>query len=423
MIAEIGLAKVIAAGAALISGVALLAGMTGGAQHAAVSSDPSRLAAAVCSYVPDTVRRNAPRLDLSRAQATNAKTIIDVARSFGLPEQAAVIGVATALQESNLDEKAIGDHGTAFGLFQQHPEHGWGTRTQVTNPRFAARQFFSRLTKVKGWDRKPLTTAAQAVQRSAHPNAYTRHTDRAQKIVHVLNSPRPASTASPRKTPHRETLGLTDDKRGEMMTSIKIGASLGISRQAMITDLVASLSTGRKGSSGGSRQQAEQIVAILTTELCHDLSYLGELPGNVALDLSSASQRGAEAVRAAFTMLGTPYSWGGGGPTGPTYGIGRGAGTKGFDCSGLAEYAWFRAGSHIGTTTYEQWRAGPSVPRTQVQPGDLVFYETDPSRPGPDHVGIVASSTHMVNAPHTGAVVRLEPIQRSTYTGAVRPSK
>jgi TP901 family phage tail tape measure protein len=81
---------------------------------------------------------------------------------------------------------------------------------------------------------------------------------------------------------------------------------------------------------------------------------------------------GAGVVGAARGMIGYPYSWGGGGPGGPSYGIGRGAGTYGFDCSGLTEYAWWKgAKKHIGGTTYEQHPRSRAigVPR----PGALGF--------------------------------------------------
>lgn len=126
-------------------------------------------------------------------------------------------------------------------------------------------------------------------------------------------------------------------------------------------------------------------------------------------------------MEAALGMLGVPYSWGGGGPDGPGYGIGRGRNTKGFDCSGLAEYAWARAGVPIGPTTHEQWRSGTRVERDQVQPGDLVFYDSKPKRPGPEHVGVAVDRDRIVDAPHTGQVVRVDPLDRPDLMGVVRP--
>ncbi|MEV1238812.1 NlpC/P60 family protein [Nonomuraea sp. NPDC049750] len=126
-------------------------------------------------------------------------------------------------------------------------------------------------------------------------------------------------------------------------------------------------------------------------------------------------------MRAALRMLGVPYSWGGGGPQGPGYGIGHGKKTKGFDCSGLTEYAWASAGVSIGTTTHEQWRSGARVPKEQVAPGDLVFYDSKPRRQGPEHVGLAVDSTRIVDAPFTGEVVRLDPLNKPHFMGVIRP--
>ncbi|WP_221891596.1 NlpC/P60 family protein [Microbispora sp. KK1-11] len=62
-------------------------------------------------------------------------------------------------------------------------------------------------------------------------------------------------------------------------------------------------------------------------------------------------------------------------------GTGRGAGTKGFDCSGLTEYVWSKAGVSIGSSTGPQWHSGKHVDRSQLQPGDLVFFAYNPRDP------------------------------------------
>ncbi|GAA1574331.1 NlpC/P60 family protein [Actinomadura kijaniata] len=141
-----------------------------------------------------------------------------------------------------------------------------------------------------------------------------------------------------------------------------------------------------------------------------------------------ASGRGAVAVRAALRWLGTPYSWGGGGPSGPSYGIQHGAHIKGFDCSGLTQYAWAQAGVRIDRVAAAQYDDGPHVPRSQLQPGDLLFFAHNPRRPESiHHVGIYVGGGRMLHAPQTGDVVRIAPFsgnpyRERQYVGATRPA-
>lgn len=124
---------------------------------------------------------------LDGEQLTNAQVVVDVARDLALPRRAAVIGVATALQESSLrvltqDES---DRDSA-GLFQQRPSQGWGSVEQVMDRRYAAGRFFEALVRVPGWRRMPLTDAAQQVQRSAYPDAYATWEPTAVSLVGAL---------------------------------------------------------------------------------------------------------------------------------------------------------------------------------------------------------------------------------------------
>ncbi|MFI0372016.1 NlpC/P60 family protein [Actinomadura sp. 1N219] len=137
----------------------------------------------------------------------------------------------------------------------------------------------------------------------------------------------------------------------------------------------------------------------------------------------SSTARGAVVVRAALKWLGTPYSWGGGTVAGPSYGVAQGAGTVGFDCSGLAMYAWHKAGVQLDHWTGTQWTSGPHVPINELRPGDLVFFATDMSDPGTiHHVGIYLRKGRMVEAPYTGARVRVSSIHRGDLIGATRPA-
>ncbi|MFI0411896.1 NlpC/P60 family protein [Actinomadura sp. 3N508] len=136
-----------------------------------------------------------------------------------------------------------------------------------------------------------------------------------------------------------------------------------------------------------------------------------------------AAARGAVVVRAALKWLGTPYSWGGGTVAGPSYGVAQGARTIGFDCSGLAMYAWHKAGVRLVHWTGTQWTSGPHVPLNEMRPGDLVFFATDTSDPGTiHHVGIYVGRGRMVEAPYTGARVRISSVHRDDLIGATRPA-
>lgn len=119
---------------------------------------------------------------LNSEQVRNAQTIISVGRSMGASERDLVIGLMTAMQESNLRNLNYGDR-DSLGLFQQRPSQGWGTRSQVTNPQYAARKFFESLLRIGDRNNMALTEAAQSVQRSAFPNAYAKWERLARSIM------------------------------------------------------------------------------------------------------------------------------------------------------------------------------------------------------------------------------------------------
>jgi len=138
---------------------------------------------------------------------------------------------------------------------------------------------------------------------------------------------------------------------------------------------------------------------------------------------SRGAARGRLVVHSALKWIGTPYSWGGGNASGPTYGIGRGARTRGFDCSGLALYSWAQVGVKLDHYTGSQWNSGPRVPLSMLSPGDLVFFARNVKDPDTiHHVGIFVGRGRMVEAPYTGERVRISSIWRKGLIGAVRPA-
>jgi cell wall-associated NlpC family hydrolase len=135
------------------------------------------------------------------------------------------------------------------------------------------------------------------------------------------------------------------------------------------------------------RQQARRHRAALRALRYRVLRHGGYRAG---LRLPPANSRAGIAVRAALSRLGRPYVWG---ATGPDR----------FDCSGLTQWSYARAGIHLDRTTYQQIYDGIPIPRAQIRPGDLVF-------PSAGHVQLAIGNNLVVEAPHAGAAVRISPL-------------
>jgi len=144
-----------------------------------------------------------------------------------------------------------------------------------------------------------------------------------------------------------------------------------------------------------------------------------------------SSSRGQRVVDAAEAYLGTPYAWGGGDYNGPTQGIHDGGVADrygdynkiGFDCSGLALYAWAQVGVYLPHySAYQYTGQSNKVSRGDLQPGDLVFYANNTSDPSSiHHVAIYMGNNQIVEAPNSGSYVKISTMYWNGYIGAVRP--
>jgi len=138
------------------------------------------------------------------------------------------------------------------------------------------------------------------------------------------------------------------------------------------------------------------------------IATLGSAPVAGPAAGTGPSAAAEEAVAWALARLGTPYRWGGTGP-------------GGFDCSGLVQAAYAASGIALPRVAQAQYDAGPHLAADEpLEPGDLVFFGSSPT--AVDHVGMALGDGTMVDAPHTGAVVRVEPIWGTGYVGATRPA-
>ncbi|MCU1585692.1 MAG: LysM peptidoglycan-binding protein [Microbacteriaceae bacterium] len=157
---------------------------------------PSIAAAAAQSSSTPIPQSPSTIVPLTAEMMTNARTIVKVGRSLGVPNYGLVIALAAAAQESGLKNIDYGDR-DSLGLFQQRPSAGWGTPAQILDPTYASRLFFGGpsnpntgvtrgLLDIPGWQSMSVTNAAQAVQLSGFPTAYAKWEASARSWVSAL---------------------------------------------------------------------------------------------------------------------------------------------------------------------------------------------------------------------------------------------
>ena len=159
-----------------------------------------------------------------------------------------------------------------------------------------------------------------------------------------------------------------------------------------------------------SRQQAAQAAAARVARVAAKAQQAAPV-GSFGVGQPTGSipgDRYSSVVGIAMQYLGTPYHWGGASPS------------TGFDCSGLVMYVYAQVGVSLQHYTVAQYNYANSVsvPRTELEPGDLVFFA------GLGHVGIYVGNGQFIHAPHTGSVVRIDSLSggwySSEYDGAKR---
>ncbi|RPK48674.1 Murein DD-endopeptidase MepH precursor [Streptomyces sp. ADI92-24] len=328
---------------------------TGGTQAVDNSAVAAQVKAILDGGGKGTV--SVPGLDGPAEQIPNAKTIQATGVAMNIPARGQIVALATALQESGLRNLAYGDR-DSLGLFQQRPSQGWGTANEILDPVHSSTKFYEALKKVSGWQSLSVTQAAQAVQKSGFPEAYAKWEPLAtalQQAIEPLLSK--ASGTSPSPSPSGS------DSTASSPPSTADGCT-----------------TGGDGTNFGTIPP-------------------GAVPAGYKIP-ADAPPKVQTAIRWALGQLDTPYQWGGSctDSHGPDP-MGR------CDCSSLMQQAYKAAGVTLTRTTYTQVKEGKPVSVDALQPGDLVF--TEGKAEVPEHVGMVVGQGLIVNAPHSGDVVRL----------------
>ncbi|OIK08056.1 C40 family peptidase [Streptomyces monashensis] len=340
---------------AFSAGTASASCSTGGMQAVNTSAVAAQVKAVLDGGGKGTV--SVPGLADPAEQIPNAKAIQATGVAMNIPARGQIVALATALQESGLRNLTYGDR-DSLGLFQQRPSQGWGTANEVLDPVHASTMFYEALEKVSGWQSLSVTQAAQAVQGSGFPEAYAKWEPLAtalQKAIAPLlskaggasPSPSPSGSGSAGSPPASTAGGCTSGGDGTDFGTIPPGAA-----------------------PAGYKIPADAPPKVQT------------------------------AIRWALGQLDTPYQWGGSctDSHGPDP-MGR------CDCSSLMQQSYKAAGVTLTRTTYTQVKEGKPVSIDALQPGDLVF--TEGTAEVPEHVGMVIGQGLIVNAPHSGDVVRL----------------
>ncbi|MBK3534801.1 C40 family peptidase [Streptomyces sp. MBT56] len=296
-----------------------------------------------------------PGLDDPADQVPNAKTIQATGVAMNIPARGQVVALATALQESGLRNLTYGDR-DSLGLFQQRPSQGWGTANEILDPVHSSTKFYEGLQKVSGWQSLSVTQAAQAVQRSGFPEAYAKW--------------------EPLATALQKAIAPLLSKTGGVSPSPSPSGSAG----TPASTTAGGCTTGGDGTDFGT------IPA-------------GAVPAGYKIP-ADAPAKVQTAIRWALGQLNTAYQWGGSctDSHGPDP-MGR------CDCSSLMQQAYKAAGVTLTRTTYTQVKEGKAASADALQPGDLVF--TEGTADVPEHVGMFIGQGLIINAPHTGDVVRI----------------
>jgi cell wall-associated NlpC family hydrolase len=176
--------------------------------------------------------------------------------------------------------------------------------------------------------------------------------------------------------------------------------------------------------SGDPVQIINAVLKIITTsiEITQNmgrkfLQSIGLLPTptgitNGAIPTLYGRQATEYVIKRGMSQMGVPYSWGGGNASGPSRGIDQGAGTVGFDCSGLMLYMFAGVGIKLDHYSGSQYNAGRKVPSSQMRRGDMIFYGPNASQ----HVAMYLGDGQMLEAPYTGSVVKISPVRTSGMT-------
>lgn len=295
--------------------------------------------------------------------------------------------LATSLVEDGAQIGGVGDQGTSFGPWQMHQGGALGTHNAAWANSYAAAldraQQFARLGVHGG-------PGAAAVQRPANPAAYAQRVQaELGQARQLLGSATPAVPAPRAPQPSAPLISTSNPLGLQTSDAADIG-----------NPILQSLINSNSKLAG-----INSITLPVATPIAPRATPAPVKVAPNAIGTGGLDATGQSIVNVARKYLGTAYRWGGANPK------------TGFDCSGLLQWAAAQSGIKIPRTTYQQIKVGQPIALNQLRPGDAVFFGTAAN---PHHVGIALGNGKILEAPHTGAVVRISSLAGRTDIVAAR---
>lgn len=357
-------------------------------------------------------------MGFTQEQVRNARIIIGVGRDMGMSTRDIHIGLMTAMQESGLRNLKYGDRDSQ-GLFQQRPSQGWGSVQQVTDPRYSSKKFFNALKGVDNRDSMRMTEAAQAVQRSAYPDAYAKWKDPTAKLLGKYKNTGNVSTPTTFYGPN--TQGMEDANASalqDMQTQTQIVGQIEDMEEAQKRARSVASPTAIGVEAADAPMEFDDIDPTFPTfgtdelnSLKQQVQSLGQNeydvdPAMFGGDGAAAGAAGGVLGRAK-KALGTPYVWGG-------TQLG-----KGMDCSGFVQWA-FKGVKDLPRISADQARAGKRISLKNARPGDLIAWDNSSRNGGADHIAIYLGKGKVIHAPRPGKSVEIANMFDAGNAWAVR---
>jgi peptidoglycan DL-endopeptidase CwlO len=310
---------------------------------------------------------------------------VAVLASFALPSGigSAADGAPLSLKTTLAKANAISNQIDA--LSQQYD----GLRIQLTEARAESKI----ATETEQRDERLLASGRVAVGQIAAEGYMNGDVDPAVQLLQTNN---------PQQYLNRASIMLQLQQENNDKVSLVAKAEAAANRAKATAEQQTALAGKLAGEMSKKVSQMQAKEDVLNSSAFSQAMAIFDRTGSYPNITISGDSLGEQALRFALTRIGDPYVWGGAGPTE-------------FDCSGLVMWAYAQVGISLEHFTGDQWNEGEHISRSQLEPGDLVFFYADIS-----HVGLYIGDGLMVDAPSAGQDVMVQQVMWNVYVGAVK---